>query len=85
VNREHRRERRPALAAPLRPDQQDIRPLGGYFASSAAISGAGFFGLGFTENVTSGEGELLAVKTRCRRRRRLILRRRAPGHGPERH
>lgn len=39
------------------------RPLSEYFASSAATSDDGFFGLGFTENVTSGDGELLAVKT----------------------
>jgi hypothetical protein len=39
------------------------RPLSEYFASSAATGDAGFFGLGFTENATSGHGELLAVKT----------------------
>ena len=39
------------------------RPLSEYFASSAATSDGGFLGLGFTENVTSGDGELLAVKT----------------------
>ncbi|HET6867511.1 MAG TPA: hypothetical protein VFH80_16440 [Solirubrobacteraceae bacterium] len=39
------------------------RPLSEYFASSAAASDGGFFGLGFTENVTNGDGELLAVKT----------------------
>ncbi len=39
------------------------RPLSEYFASSAATSDGGFFGLGFTENVTSGDGEFLAVKT----------------------
>ena len=39
------------------------RPLSEYFASSAATTDAGFFGLGFTENATSGDGELLTVKT----------------------
>jgi hypothetical protein len=39
------------------------RPLSEYFASSAATGDGGFFGLGFTENVTSGDGESLAVKT----------------------
>jgi hypothetical protein len=39
------------------------RPLSEYFASSAATSDGGLFGLGFTENVTSGDGEFLAVKT----------------------
>jgi hypothetical protein len=39
------------------------RPLSEYFASSAATSDGGFFGLGFTENATSGDGELLAVKS----------------------
>jgi hypothetical protein len=39
------------------------RPLSEYFAASAPTSDGGFFGLGFTENVTSGDGELLAVKT----------------------
>jgi hypothetical protein len=39
------------------------RPLSEYFASSAPTSDGGLFGLGFTENVTSGDGELLAVKT----------------------
>jgi hypothetical protein len=39
------------------------RPLSEYFASSAATSDGGFFGLGFTENVTNGDGELLAIKT----------------------
>jgi hypothetical protein len=39
------------------------RPLSEYFASSAATSDGGFLGLGFTENATSGDGELLAVKT----------------------
>jgi hypothetical protein len=39
------------------------RPLSEYFASSTATSDAGLFGLGFTENATSGDGELLATKT----------------------
>jgi hypothetical protein len=39
------------------------RPLSEYFASSAATSDGGFSGLGFTENATSGDGELFAVKT----------------------
>jgi hypothetical protein len=39
------------------------RPLSEYLASSAATSDGGFFGLGFTENATSGDGELLAAKT----------------------
>jgi hypothetical protein len=39
------------------------RPLSEYFAASAAASDGGFISLGFTENPTTGLGELYGVKT----------------------
>jgi hypothetical protein len=39
------------------------RPLSEYFAASAAASDGGFTSLGFTENPTTGLGELYGVKT----------------------
>jgi hypothetical protein len=39
------------------------RPLSQYFPSSDLAGGGGHFGLGFTENLSDGLGELFAVKT----------------------
>jgi hypothetical protein len=39
------------------------RPLSQYFPSSDLASGGGYFGLGWTENLSDGLGELFAVKT----------------------
>ena len=39
------------------------RPISEYFASAAPSSDGGFLGLGFTENASTGTGELFAVKT----------------------
>ena len=39
------------------------RPLSQYFPSAALANGGGYFGLGWTENLADGLGELFAVKT----------------------
>ena len=39
------------------------RPLSQYFPSSDLANGGGYFGLGWTENLSDGLGELFAVKT----------------------